>query len=68
MNAPDDVLGPINLGNPGEYTIKELAAMTIELVGNDNKLIYEPLPPDDPTRRQPDINSRKKAFGLGTEN
>ena len=60
MDAPDEVLGPINLGNPGEYTIKQLAEMTIELVGGNNKLIYEPLPPDDPTRRQPDITLAKK--------
>ena len=60
MAAPDEVQGPINLGNPGEYTIKELAELTIELVGNNNKLVYEPLPPDDPTRRQPDITLAKK--------
>ena len=52
MEAPDEVVGPINLGNPGEYTIKQLAELTIEMVGNNNKIIYEPLPPDDPTRRQ----------------
>jgi UDP-glucuronate decarboxylase len=60
MNAPNDVVGPINLGNPGEYTIKELAEMTIELVGSKSKLVYQPLPPDDPTRRQPDITLAKK--------
>ena len=60
MNAPNDVVGPINMGNPGEYTIKELAEMTIEMVGNNNKLVYEPLPPDDPTRRQPDITLARK--------
>ena len=60
MEAPDDVRGPINLGNPGEYTIKQLAEMTIELVGGNNQLVYEPLPPDDPTRRQPDITLAKK--------
>ncbi len=60
MNAPDEVTGPINLGNPGEYTIKELAEITIELVGSKSKLHYGPLPPDDPTRRQPDITLAKK--------
>ena len=60
MNAPNDVVGPINLGNPGEYTIKELAEMTIELLGSKSKLVYQPLPPDDPTRRQPDITLAKK--------
>ena len=60
MAAPDDVIGPINLGNQGEYSIKELAEMIVELVGNGNKLIYQPLPADDPTRRQPDITLAKK--------
>ena len=60
MDAPDDVTGPINLGNPGEYSIKQLAELTIELVGKGNKLVYEPLPPDDPARRQPDITLAKK--------
>jgi len=60
MEAPNEVVGPINLGNPGEYTIKQLAELTIEMVGNDNKIIYEPLPPDDPTRRQPDITLARK--------
>ena len=60
MAAPDDVVGPINLGNPGEYTIKQLAEMTIELVGSKSELKYEPLPPDDPTRRQPDITLARK--------
>ena len=60
MEAPNEVVGPVNLGNPGEYTIKQLAELTIEMVGNDNKIIYEPLPPDDPTRRQPDITLARK--------
>lgn len=60
MEAPDDVTGPINLGNQGEYTIKELAELTLEIVGSDSKLKYEPLPPDDPTRRRPDITLAKK--------
>ena len=60
MEAPNEVIGPVNLGNPGEYTIKQLAELTIEMVGNNNKVIYEPLPPDDPTRRQPDITLARK--------
>lgn len=60
MDAPDDVSGPINIGNPGEYTILQLAEMIIELVGSKSKLIHGPLPPDDPTRRQPDITLAKK--------
>lgn len=55
MEGPDDFIGPVNLGNPSEFTIKELAELTIELTGSKSKLIYEPLPADDPTRRQPDI-------------
>ena len=60
MNAPDEVTGPINIGNPGEYTIKQLAEMIIEITGSSSKLVYEPLPADDPTRRQPDITLAKK--------
>ena len=60
MNAPDDCIGPMNMGNPGEYTIKELAEIIIELVGSKSKLKYGPLPDDDPTRRRPDISLAKK--------
>ncbi|MCH2180402.1 MAG: SDR family oxidoreductase [Mariniblastus sp.] len=56
MNAPDEVTGPINIGNPGEYTVKQLAEMIIEVTGSPSKLVYQPLPADDPTRRQPDIS------------
>jgi UDP-glucuronate decarboxylase len=60
MNAPDDVIGPVNLGNPDEFTIKELAELVIELTGSKAKLVYEPLPEDDPTRRRPDITLAQK--------
>ena len=60
MAAPDEVVGPINLGNPGEYTIKELAEEVLSLVGSKSKLVYGPLPQDDPTRRQPDITLAKE--------
>ena len=60
MAAPDEITGPINMGNQGEYTIKELAELTLEIVGSKSKLVYKPLPPDDPTRRQPDITLAKK--------
>jgi len=60
MNADDDLSDPINIGNPGEYSIKQLAEMTIELVGSKSELVYRPLPADDPTRRQPDIALAKK--------
>lgn len=56
----DDVAGPINLGNPGEFTIKELAEKVIELTGSSSKLIYKPLPSDDPKQRCPDISKAKK--------
>jgi len=56
MNGPADFIGPVNLGNPDEFTIKALAEMTIEMVGSKSKLIFEPLPADDPTRRRPDIS------------
>ncbi len=52
--------GPINLGNPGEFTIKELAEKIIELTGSSSNLIYHPLPSDDPLQRQPDITQAKK--------
>ena len=60
MNAPDDLTGPINLGNPGEFTILKLAKMVLELTGADCRLVREPLPTDDPTQRQPDITLAKQ--------
>jgi len=62
MNTPDDVIGPVNLGNPGEFTIRGLAELAIELTGSRSKLIFEPLPQDDPQRRCPDIALAKKLF------
>ncbi len=57
MEAPDDFPGPVNLGNPGEFTIRELAALVLELTGSESKIKVEarPLPEDDPHQRQPDI-------------
>lgn len=60
MNSRDGFTGPVNIGNPGEFTIKELAEIVIELTGTDSKLVYEPLPSDDPTRRKPFIDLAKK--------
>jgi UDP-glucuronate decarboxylase len=60
MNSPEDLTGPINLGNPGEFTIRELAERVIELTGSSSKLIFRPLPEDDPRQRQPDISAAKK--------
>ena len=63
MNTPPDVTGPINVGNPSEFTIRELAELVIELTGSTSKLVYEPLPPDDPKQRKPDIARAKAILG-----
>ena len=63
MNSADEVTGPINLGNPGEFTIAELAAEVIKQTGVNPGIEYLPLPPDDPTRRQPDITRAKQLLG-----
>jgi UDP-glucuronate decarboxylase len=63
MTTGDDVTGPMNLGNPVEFTIKELAEIVIEMVGSGAKLIYKPLPSDDPKQRQPDIAFAKETLG-----
>ena len=60
MDAPDDLVGPINLGNPHEFTIKQLAELIIKMTGANSKLIYEDLPEDDPLQRCPDINQAKQ--------
>ena len=60
MESPDGVTGPINLGNPGEFTIKELAEQVIDLTGSSSKMIHQPLPQDDPKQRQPNINRAKE--------
>ncbi|PHY12987.1 NAD-dependent dehydratase [Caulobacter sp. B11] len=59
MNTDDTVTGPINLGNPGEFTMKELAQKVVALTGAKSKLIHLPLPADDPRQRQPDITKAK---------
>ena len=63
MTSEDDVIGPVNLGNPGEFTIKELAEIVIEMTGSSSKINYEPLPADDPTQRQPDIGLIRDKLG-----
>jgi len=55
MNSPDNFIGPVNLGNPGEFTILELAKKVIALTGSKSPITFKPLPSDDPTQRQPDI-------------
>lgn len=60
MNTHDSFLGPVNLGNPGEFTIKSLAEKVIQMTGSKSKIIYLPLPIDDPKQRRPDISLAKK--------
>jgi len=60
MNSREDFTGPVNIGNPNEFTIKELAEKVIKLTGTRSKIIYEDLPSDDPMQRQPDISLAKK--------
>jgi len=59
MNTPPDVIGPINIGNPAEFTIRELAETIIELTSSSSKLIFKPLPSDDPKQRKPDITKAR---------
>ncbi len=63
MATDHEVTGPINLGNPGEFTIGELAAMVLEQTGSSSTINYFPLPQDDPIRRQPDISRAKETLG-----
>lgn len=62
METGADVTGPINIGNPGEFTILELATKVIEMTGSRSKIIQHPLPPDDPKQRRPDISQAKKVL------
>lgn len=63
MNTDPDVTGPVNLGNPGEFTMLELAEKVIELTGSSSKLTFMPLPQDDPKQRQPNIELAKSKLG-----
>lgn len=60
MNTPPEVTGPVNIGNPDEYTIRQLAEEVIKQVGSGSKLVFKPLPVDDPQRRRPDITLAQK--------
>ncbi len=62
MATPPDITGPINIGNPGEFTIRELAEMVIEMTGAKSRIIRQPLPADDPKQRRPDITKAKKTL------
>lgn len=63
MNTPDDFTGPVNIGNPREFTIRELAEQVIAMTGSRSKLVFEPLPSDDPRQRQPDISLARSVLG-----
>ena len=63
MNSPKDFTGPVNTGNPGEFTVKELAEKVIAKIGGTSKVVYKDLPKDDPTQRRPDITLAKSKLG-----
>jgi UDP-glucuronate decarboxylase len=60
MNSGDDFLGPVNIGNPGEFTMLELAEKVIAMTGSKSKIVFRPLPSDDPKMRRPDISLAKE--------
>jgi UDP-glucuronate decarboxylase len=62
MNTPEDFIGPVNLGNPVEFTILELAEKILKLTGSSSKMQFKPLPADDPVQRKPDISQAKKTL------
>jgi UDP-glucuronate decarboxylase len=63
MNSRDDIIGPINLGNPGEFTMLDLASTIIDIVGSRSNVVHRPLPADDPRQRQPDISKAQNLLG-----
>jgi UDP-glucuronate decarboxylase len=63
MTTNDGVTGPINIGNPREFTIKELATLTVDMIGTRTRIVHRPLPENDPRQRQPDISLAKKQLG-----
>ena len=63
MDSPREVVGPVNLGNPGEFTILELARMVIDLTGSQSRIVHRPLPDDDPRQRRPDIGMAQSKLG-----
>ena len=63
MNIPPDVTGPVNIGNPAEFAIRALAEMIIELTSSSSKIIFKPLPSDDPKQRRPDITKARAILG-----
>ena len=63
MEAPGDLVGPVNLGNPGEFTVRELADVVLRLTGSRSTLRFLPMPTDDPARRRPDIGLAGELLG-----
>jgi UDP-glucuronate decarboxylase len=63
MNGPDAFIGPVNIGNPGEFTIRQLAEQVVQLTGSRSRIVHLPLPKDDPLQRKPDISLAKKHLG-----
>lgn len=63
MEAPDEVTGPVNLGNPAEFTIRELAEMVLEITGSRSRIVYQPPMEDDPAQRRPDITLARRCLG-----
>jgi UDP-glucuronate decarboxylase len=63
LMAQTETVGPVNLGNPGEFTMLQLAELTLKLVGGKSKIVYKPLPADDPKQRRPDITLAQKVLG-----
>jgi UDP-glucuronate decarboxylase len=63
MGTPDEFTGPVNLGNPDEFTMLELAEAVMNIVGSKSELTFEPLPEDDPVQRKPDINLAREKLG-----
>ena len=63
MASPADFIGPMNMGNPGEFTIRELAEKVVEMTGSKSVISYEPLPGDDPKQRKPDITLAREKLG-----
>ena len=62
MNSADDFTGPVNLGNPGEFTILELAEKVTEMTGSKSEIVFRELPSDDPQQRRPDISLAKSTL------
>ncbi len=63
MDTDDKITGPINIGNPEEFTIHQLAETVIRMTGSKSKIVYHPLPSDDPLQRKPDISKARQLFG-----